>query len=168
MKRRNSISPAPHSPETSHSAGKKHRWRPSHAVRIAGGVGFKSSCLLFGSIDDRRFREEPLVHASPVSSAGGFLCFGLRSILGAITWPGFTVPTRSRAMARTSLRALNGFDFFRTRLFSRTLIFREQTFHRGDEFFFVPLVKRPAARAREAGVDQLHQSVASHEESSRP
>ena len=45
---------------------------------------------------------------------------------------------------------------------------REQTFHGRDELVFIPLVKRSAARAREAGVDQLHESIAPHEERGGP
>jgi len=38
------------------------------------------------------------------SSPGGFLCLGFfRVVLGRMVWEGLTVPTRSRAIARTSL-----------------------------------------------------------------
>jgi hypothetical protein len=46
------------------------------------------------------------------SPNGSFLYFGFRSLFGLITWLGFTVPTRSRAIARTSFSALKRFGFF--------------------------------------------------------
>jgi hypothetical protein len=48
---------------------------------------------------------------SYTSESGSSLCLGLRSLFGRITLPAFTVPTRSRAIARTSFLALNGFGF---------------------------------------------------------
>jgi hypothetical protein len=49
------------------------------------------------------------------SDAGSFLYFGLRSLFGLITLLAFTVPKRSRAIARTSFCALNGFGFLAMR-----------------------------------------------------
>lgn len=40
-------------------------------------------------------------------SSGGY--FGLRALFGWMTWPGFTVPTRSRAIALTSFSAVKIF-----------------------------------------------------------
>ena len=46
------------------------------------------------------------------SLSGLSLCFGFRSLFGTMGLEGFTVPTRSRAMALTSLGALKIFFFF--------------------------------------------------------
>lgn len=51
------------------------------------------------------------------SSRGSILCRGFRSLFGWITFAAFTAPTRSRAIARTSLGALNFFGFLATGIY---------------------------------------------------
>ncbi len=55
--------------------------------------------------------------AQPAASgffSGSCLYFGFRSLFGRITFDALTVPTRSRAIARTSFGASNFFAFFGT------------------------------------------------------
>src|ERR1035438_10169037 len=61
---------------------------------------------------DRAQNQDTKFHELPASTRGSCLYLGLRSLLGLITLPALTGPTRSRAIARTSFLALNGFGFF--------------------------------------------------------
>jgi hypothetical protein len=54
------------------------------------------------------------IHNS-ASFNGSSLYFGGRSLFGTIVLAGLTIPTRSRAIARTSFGPLNFFGFFFTR-----------------------------------------------------
>src|ERR1035438_2812880 len=68
---------------------------------------------------DRAQNQDTKFHELPASTRGSCLYFGLRSLLGTITLPALTGPTRSRAMARTSFRALNFFAFLAIDLMRR-------------------------------------------------
>jgi len=135
------------------------RWRPGCWWRWRSA---RHACLQGGRRDSIRWRPcgksdeaensgllagwQAKAYPTYSSSPGGFLCFGFfRDVFGSIAFPAGTGPTRSRAMARTSLAALKVFflrgkhppyrgrqHFRRERLVQKRYTARSGRFERGN------------------------------------
>lgn len=96
--------------------GLRRRWF-GFGRRLILGREHTRCCIRLGNrVERHEWNFPPAEHIGRTrksynSDAGSFLCFGLRSLFGLITLLAFTVPTRSRAIARTSFSARNGLGF---------------------------------------------------------